>query len=376
MRSVSALGLCLIAVSAFKPEHKRKELKQTAPVRPLFPDIVEAKFDEFARGQAQCDGVTLGAKKCWKDSNGESFRFGCKAGDTRIFTDACDDNCGECSSQWTWGGEQQDTCYDDGQQLYHFTCEASASSHVSSVEPAAADHHDHHKSCADLGWPLHPGEMNVCGHSQVDNSECPTGPVDFKAAEKMCTDLGARLCTGVELMHDETKGTGCKGDCAAVWSSTSCDADGQAGHHTAAGANKCAKKFPETCVADDTTAIVRCCADVRGLDGATSPSVSYPQGFSPAISQEFKIEDRKCGKSEPRAEYSCWTDRKQDVSMRFACHDDDDFAYFQICGSDRTCNPDSCHGEWQKTGEFTNSCYNRASEGYLYQYKCPGKIGF
>lgn len=364
-----AVTLGLIAtVGAFDGGNKPKP----EPVEkvPLFTDVTPAQYSEYDRtSNNRCDGPRLRVKECWEDNEGVYFRYGCMKDDgVRVLTQRCGDSCGGCDGLWTWGGEQQNTCYDDGEQLYSFACGGSAV--PVAEEPAAAVSVGSESSCAELGWPLAPGSTMVCGFSKVFGGKCSEG--DYTTAAAECAAVGARLCSAAELANDETKGTGCKGDCAPIWSSDTCTTEsGAAGHIHAAGAKKCAKKVPATC-AEDSSAMntVRCCADVST---ESSETVAFPSGFSPAVSNDYNLADGNCGVNRAIATYSCWTNPSDNMSMRFACSDTDNYIYHQFCGSSSQCDPSSCSGEWAKTGEVAGQCYTRKSEGYVYQYSCPEK---
>ena len=72
------------------------------------------------------------------------------------------------------------------------------------------------KSCAELGWPYRWGNAEVCGESDRGDWAC-TSSVPFAAAEAVCADLGARLCTALELAANVARGTGCQFDRRFVW---------------------------------------------------------------------------------------------------------------------------------------------------------------
>lgn len=378
MMRLTILAIGLVAVCAFNGGNTPSFVD---PTEPTLEGVVMANYHEFDRTKkARCAGTpTSDTSACWSDNDGASFRYGCIEGDNRIFTDACgmDGLCGDCEGNWKWGGEQQDVCYDDGKNLYSFTCGEQAPKEEVEVEEEPGYSRVSAllvSTCAELGWPLQPGDLSVCGYSKLVDNSCLNGKKahtgNFDSAQAMCQALGARLCTVEELNNDETKGTGCKGDCAAVRSSSTCP-NGQPGHMTTAGASKCKNKFPPTCVPDSDTAAVRCCADaVAG--SATALAKPYPAGFSPAMASDYKITDGGCGKGASIAKYSCWT-APDGNSMRFACHDDNDFIFYQSCGTDAKCSPTSCSGDFRKTNEVATQCYTRPEDGYLYHYHCPGK---
>jgi hypothetical protein len=60
---------------------------------------------------------------------------------------------------------------------------------------------------------------DVWARSDDADGNCQSA-LNFWEARAMCTDLGGRLCTSEELLADCTRGAGCGGDNAMVWSST------------------------------------------------------------------------------------------------------------------------------------------------------------
>lgn len=336
------------------------------------PDISVATYSEYSREtRSRCSASAMKSNQCWTDGEGNSFRYGCRVGDKRVFTDACGSGgCDAgCENDWKWAGEQQDTCYDDGQWLYQFMCSDAFAfkpepERQEPAEPTQA-------SCEKLGWARSLGDPNVCGESNI-NGKCAVGT--WQQAEAVCASVNARLCTAAELANDETKGTGCKADCASVWSGDECTLGGRTGHVYAAGSNKCKDVLPATCSLDNAQQKVRCCSDVLDATGekVVRKASNLPPGLSTAVSTEYKISDGSCGLSQPLRQLPCWTNPRDGSSMRFACSDDDAFVYHQVC--ENGCNSvDSCTGEWRRTGELTDQCYARRSEGYLYEYVCPEK---
>lgn len=326
--------------------------------------VTVTTYSEYVAGnRARCDGTALRTKTCWQDEDGTMFRYGCVEDDTKVLTDECDSNCENCAGEWKWAGETSDLCYDDGSVLYSFNCGSDTPATpipMMPVTPSAGGGSE--KSCEDLGWTIQGGSKAVCGYSKVNQGDCGTG--SYAEAEAMCASVGARLCSTEELSNDETKGTGCKGDCKRVWASDTC----ASGHHSLAGASKCAGDYPPECTSDNEELVVRCCADVGG--GSASSSSGYPEGFSAAVAKDYRIEDGSCGVSAAIAQYSCWTDPVNKKSYRFACSNSDSFVYHQECGSDKTCDDSSCSGNWEKMGEVTDQCYSRGAD-YLYHYQCP-----
>mmetsp|Transcript_59757 Transcript_59757/g.119952 ORF Transcript_59757/g.119952 Transcript_59757/m.119952 type:complete len:266 (-) Transcript_59757:53-850(-) len=69
-------------------------------------------------------------------------------------------------------------------------------------------------------WP--DSDQNVCGETDYGMEGC-SGAVDWIDARARCEDVGARMCTLVELQNDEARGTGCNYDGVYVWSQTRCE---------------------------------------------------------------------------------------------------------------------------------------------------------
>lgn len=337
------------------------------PTAPTFDNVEPTTYSEYsASGRLRCSAAPTSTKECWADGEGTLFRYGCMKGDDRVLTDKCDEGCDNCEGDWKWGGERQGVCYNDGTLLYSFNCGGDAEEPAQPekpkqpIIPSSGGGDRSAKSCEELRWPVDNGDDSVCGFSKVDNGECATGT--YTEAKTICAAVGARLCTADELMADETKGTGCKGDCARVWSSTRCET----GHHSLSGASKCAKNWPEECTDNGEKLVVRCCADT-GDGEAFFPFGGDPNTFSPATAKDYSLGDGNCGVNQPINTYSCWTSPDK-TTYRFACSSDDSFVYHQSCGTDRTCADSSCSGGWKKTGEVTEQCYS--NEAFLYHYQC------
>merc|ERR1719503_484165 len=78
-------------------------------------------------------------------------------------------------------------------------------------------------TCADLGW--RDGGDGVCAESDPQDqpgwSSCEN-EITEADADELCTEVGARLCTAVELFeNDEGRGTGCGHDRRLIWSASS-----------------------------------------------------------------------------------------------------------------------------------------------------------
>jgi hypothetical protein len=84
------------------------------------------------------------------------------------------------------------------------------------------------KTCSQLGWAPGLGAAKVCADSNIGGSAqgdgaCVTSPTPWSVAERLCVDLGARLCSATELANGETAATGCNHDDDLIWSRTPCN---------------------------------------------------------------------------------------------------------------------------------------------------------
>lgn len=129
-------------------------------------------------------------------------------------------------------------------------------------------------SCTRLGsfsadsWPVHEGS-SVCGESDANflnrNSNKCFSRVNFETAAQVCADVGARLCSEVEMLAGVTKSTGCSFDPSLVWTFDTCTRpDGSEGRVSARGQGRAGSyegKEDTQCQATGTALPVRCCAD-------------------------------------------------------------------------------------------------------------------
>lgn len=320
----------------------------------------------FADYSEKTCGSTPTISTCYVDPKGNAFRFGCKKQDGgKVYTDTCHKGrCVECDNNWKWMGDEANQCSQSMDQFFQFQCSAPEIEKPKAQVPVqsfvAA------KSCEQLGWSTAGGSDSVCAESAVINGRC-SGEVDATTASNTCAKVGARLCTSDELALDEAKSSGCKFDCARVWSSSQCTTkEGASGFMSMSGAKKCASSVPSRC--DDAkaqTGVVRCCSDV-----STAPVVGarfgYPAGYSPAISSDYPSSDGACGKSKALKSYSCWTNPVDGTSQRFACRPNSQIVWTQNCGQDDTCG--QCSGDWFSQDELLGKCYS--ADSLLYSYAC------
>lgn len=118
------------------------------------------------------------------------------------------------------------------------------------------------KSCEELPGFIYSGEhKEVCAKSidLTSHKECHT-QIGFYDADKVCKDLGARLCTAEELTDRVAENTGCELNTKHIWSSTPCGN----GRHYAVRRQRYTSKL---CVPGGTSRYrsrrlgLRCCAD-------------------------------------------------------------------------------------------------------------------
>lgn len=107
-----------------------------------------------------------------------------------------------------------------------------------SLWPPGQDECEDELSCAALGWdPASRGHPGVCGSSALKGvGGCgPDSQTFYTGAERLCADLGARLCSVHELALDEANAAECNLNLPTAWTWSS-DSDGcPPGHHLVAG---------------------------------------------------------------------------------------------------------------------------------------------
>ena len=125
----------------------------------------------------------------------------------RCAIDFCEDerDCPQCAAGLT--------CHAPAGQMCAGTCFGTC---VAEQGPGCS-------TCADLGW--RDGGDGVCAESDPQNqpgwSSC-VNEITQADADEMCSSIGARLCTAVELFENaEGQGTGCGHDNRLIWSSSS-----------------------------------------------------------------------------------------------------------------------------------------------------------
>ena len=124
-------------------------------------------------------------------------------------------------------------------------------------------------TCSELGdFDNTYGESTVCGERDATSlgGSC-SGALSWEAAKAFCEDAGARLCTSVEILDQESRGTGCSYDMEHLWSKTSC---GGGSYLVAYGDPENTQNMGTAtiCVEESsTTYYAACCADTVGCTG-------------------------------------------------------------------------------------------------------------
>jgi len=328
-----------------KPTEKKMKVQEEQ-----FKWIPASTTSYSGSDSARCNGEALQELNDCLVVESEGFKYACKPGDDSIYFVTCDEQCGNCSEDWIRSTEKAGICYSTGEEFYQYTCGEETKKQKSAI------------ACADLDsaiWIPNKAMTNVCASSKVNDGEC-SGEVDFATAEAICAENGARLCTSEELEMDVAKGTGCKGDCGAVWTSDTCKQGDFVGHITTAGSRKCLHRYPPTCTQTSRPiAIARCCADGERDE-------DYPEGFHLAMAMDYDLSDGSCTSTPITEEYNCWVDPLTGRAQRFACKEGSSKIYSQYCGLDENCG--RCRGEWKMNGEELDKCYK--SDESLYMYTC------
>ena len=138
------------------------------------------------------------------------------------------------------------------------------------------------KSCEELTaqygeWPAGPYTPNTCGESDAgffgdgedDTAACVGADTNegWQHAQAICFEVGARLCTLDELMAAVGVGTGCNHNIAQVWSSTPCGTGMMHMQNQWTSTEGDVWPSVQTCLPDDTSVAVRCCADGASIRG-------------------------------------------------------------------------------------------------------------
>ena len=135
------------------------------------------------------------------------------------------------------------------------------------------------KSCSELRWFVtgrSDGGSGVCAQSNVpgnvDEMLDGADPVPACNAEKtfaealrMCTFIGARLCTLDEIVSGETRGSGCQFNDVRIWTSSrqSCSHNEIMTTHGGGEDHGTAQRNPDDCQGKNSRHAVRCCGDAE-----------------------------------------------------------------------------------------------------------------
>ena len=138
------------------------------------------------------------------------------------------------------------------------------------------------QTCEQLGWPTEAGDIEVCAESDMGFDCAESVPfAGNRGANLMCQSLGARLCTAVELVLGEGRGTGCGHDARMIWSSSweldalTCDRATQ--RVVVSGSNAAAPACMAKSASATDTAAVRCCADLECVEPPPPPPPGLPR---------------------------------------------------------------------------------------------------
>lgn len=367
--STFGVGLFIAQSHAFGPLQEQDKSKTVEKLEGS--DLYPVSVFEYDRTDVLlCGGNQIREYECWDAGNGKSYRYGCNSGDSRIYTNECDSsNCdpSTCSTDFTWESETENLCFDDKEVYFNYKCHAPELNGTKPNASGAVAKYTTSKTCAELGWPLDGGSLDVCATSKM-NGTCMDN-TDLKSAKQICENMGGRLCTPQELLRDEARGTGCKGDTKRVWTSKEC----AGGYISTAGSSKSKDQFAEECTVVTTKLQNRCCADTfvpkpeNGTNGSVNRDNAFPSGYKPAISREYTA-SISCGNPGLATKsYNCYASPNGKY-QRFACRDSSDYIWTQDCDADCV----SCSGQWYTQSERVGKCYYdpNAGSALYYDYEC------
>jgi hypothetical protein len=201
-------------------------------------------FLTFTAAQGFCEDA--GARLCSKTElqNDEARATGCSYDAKFIWSsDSCANGEHAMALGASWAGTAEG-CAASSEQHNVRCCADSETPSISS------------SSCNELGWTnsVNFGNPNTCGESDDALGGC-SGLLSWDAANAFCAAGGARMCTSVELLNDETRATGCSLDAEMIWSNSEC----ALGHSRYIGSSLFGSG--SDCKADGSLSHVRCCAD-------------------------------------------------------------------------------------------------------------------
>lgn len=139
-------------------------------------------------------------------------------------------DCGRCDRgahmtvNYVQGATATDACSRDG-QLAHVRCCADFVDEGSVLTGSSC------KTCGELGWIPLETTADTCADSFVIGAAgrkgaCVDEEISFAAAEQLCFDIGARLCSFEEIAAGAADGSGCGHDLNMIWTRSPCGTDG------------------------------------------------------------------------------------------------------------------------------------------------------
>lgn len=183
------------------------------------------------------------------------------------------------------------------------------------------------KTCAQLNLSFMYRNSNVCGMSQIQRTCYKTST--FADAYALCTSVGARLCSDVELGADAARSTGCGLDSRLVWTATPCGLLDFTGRKVRMGSNSTEEPV---CVSTHPSQVagVRCCADASistDTDVLESPAPNMQSTTSIAVQKscdnlpgfQFRYGNLEiCAASNIRG--MCYRDNANAAQAQTVCH--------------------------------------------------------
>ena len=116
-----------VAPNTLQPTQRPTTPPTRPPTLPVDPDMFAVTFEEYEEG-ASCGSEQFKRGTCYKDSEGNHYRYGCKSDDgLKIYTDSCGkDSCApaNCQNNWKWLSEEANMCLVDEANIFKFTCHA------------------------------------------------------------------------------------------------------------------------------------------------------------------------------------------------------------------------------------------------------------
>lgn len=194
---------------------------------------------------------------------GTGSSTGCYKDEASVWTQT---ECGRCDRRahvtvnYNIGGVPVDACNSDDFARAHVRCCADVAAEAAALTGTSC------KTCGQLGWLPKASTPAVCADSEVAGAsngqgECVAEAISFRAAEQLCFDIGARLCSFEELDSDVAGATGCSLDDKLVWSRSPC---GSGSFRVRLGTSQGDSSDSSTSACQDREtgrAYLRCCGD-------------------------------------------------------------------------------------------------------------------